>query len=288
MVSISSRLKLKPGRLARPCLRRVSTSWASRTAGAATSHARRGRAASCRANMPPTGQTSTRSSRRGPRPSRSPESASWSCRFPLGVPGASLLASAARGNNRLAVELQFTNKATFEGAVRSDSTGSVRDRKGNRRAAGMAAAGRQHRQSCSDCDQDVRPLGPRTVAEATRLASRLPAEVQECLPGPRQGVELPRRLVRSRAGGMRTASLRAQRSNPADAQAERWRDKGRRRLSGPRRLGGDGPASRAQEASSPPAGSGGAAGLLRRYAPRNDGAGRSHALGCNDGAVPRQ
>ena len=37
---------------------------------------------------------------------------SWSCRFPLGVPGASLLASAARGNNRLAVELQFTNKAT--------------------------------------------------------------------------------------------------------------------------------------------------------------------------------
>jgi len=37
---------------------------------------------------------------------------SWSYSFPLGVPGAWLLASAARGNNRLAVELQFTNKAT--------------------------------------------------------------------------------------------------------------------------------------------------------------------------------
>ncbi|MBV8443934.1 MAG: DUF4268 domain-containing protein [Hyphomicrobiales bacterium] len=36
----------------------------------------------------------------------------WSCRFPLGVPGVSLLASAARGNNRLAVELNFTNKTT--------------------------------------------------------------------------------------------------------------------------------------------------------------------------------
>ena len=37
---------------------------------------------------------------------------SWACRFPLGTPGVSLLASAARGNNRIAIELQLTSKAT--------------------------------------------------------------------------------------------------------------------------------------------------------------------------------
>jgi Domain of unknown function (DUF4268) len=37
---------------------------------------------------------------------------SWSYRFPLGTPGVSLIASAARGNNRVAVELQLTSKAT--------------------------------------------------------------------------------------------------------------------------------------------------------------------------------
>jgi Domain of unknown function (DUF4268) len=36
----------------------------------------------------------------------------WSCRFSLGAPGVSLIASAARGNNRVAVELQLTSKAT--------------------------------------------------------------------------------------------------------------------------------------------------------------------------------
>ncbi len=37
---------------------------------------------------------------------------SWSCSFPLGAPGVSLLASAARGNSRVAVELYLTRKAT--------------------------------------------------------------------------------------------------------------------------------------------------------------------------------
>lgn len=37
---------------------------------------------------------------------------SWSYRFPLGTPGVSVIASAARGNNRVAVELQLTSKAT--------------------------------------------------------------------------------------------------------------------------------------------------------------------------------
>ena len=111
---------------------------------------------------------------------------SWSCRFPLGVPGASLLASAARGNNRLAVELQFTNKATSKALFDQIRAGSSGDRTGDWRAAGMAAAGRLHCQSCSDFDQGVRRLGPRTVAKATRLASRLPAEVQSRVPGPRQ------------------------------------------------------------------------------------------------------
>ena len=37
---------------------------------------------------------------------------SWSYRFPLGVSGASLLASAAIGNNRVAVEVNLTNKMT--------------------------------------------------------------------------------------------------------------------------------------------------------------------------------
>lgn len=37
---------------------------------------------------------------------------SWAVRFPLGAPGASLQASAASGNNRVAVELLLTNKTT--------------------------------------------------------------------------------------------------------------------------------------------------------------------------------
>ena len=37
---------------------------------------------------------------------------SWSYRFPLGTLGVSLIASAARGNNRVAVELQLTSKTT--------------------------------------------------------------------------------------------------------------------------------------------------------------------------------
>lgn len=47
----------------------------------------------------------------------------WSCRFPLGTPGASLITSAARGNNRLAVELQLNAKTTskyFFDALKQD------------------------------------------------------------------------------------------------------------------------------------------------------------------------
>ena len=43
---------------------------------------------------------------------REPPPVTWSCSFPLGVPGVSLLASAARGNSRVAVELNLTRKAT--------------------------------------------------------------------------------------------------------------------------------------------------------------------------------
>jgi hypothetical protein len=39
---------------------------------------------------------------------------SWSCRFPIGLPGASLQASAAQGNNRVAVELILTNQAKLK------------------------------------------------------------------------------------------------------------------------------------------------------------------------------
>lgn len=43
---------------------------------------------------------------------REPPPVTWSCSFPLGAPGVSLLASAARGNSRVAVELYLTRKAT--------------------------------------------------------------------------------------------------------------------------------------------------------------------------------
>jgi hypothetical protein len=55
---------------------------------------------------------------------------SWSVRFPLGAPGASLQASAARGNNRVAVELLLTNKTTSKALfdqIRQDQSAIERE-----------------------------------------------------------------------------------------------------------------------------------------------------------------